>query len=120
MIETAIKDQLVNMDEVVTRRILAEELIAFEDRFTMKLDRKLDFRFAEFEERMDKKMYAMEERIIRNTGALIEEGRHENMVAIEALKMHIESSDRRWFEQNKRNDTFDYRINRIEVKTLID
>lgn len=118
MITKAVKEVVKDMDEVVTRRILAEELIVFEDRFEKKIERKLDFRFDEFERWMDEKF----ETFIGVMREQIDDMFKANM---EGINMKIEAIDRKTDKLSliaerleNQNHLTQFRINRLENKVF--
>lgn len=81
-----------NMDEVVTRRVLHEELLKFEERFDQK---------------------------IRNLGALIEDQNHKLQMIAESLMTHTEASERRWNEHYNMYGFLEKRVSKIESKVAL-
>lgn len=119
MILTTVKEQSVNMNEVVTRQILADEFTKFENRFEIKMERMIDLKidqkfeekFAEQEEKFDQ--------LARNLEALIEDQNHKIQMTAESIMMHIEASERRWQEQGGLYGFLEKRVTRLESEVLI-
>lgn len=129
------------MDEIVTRRILTDEFLKFEERFEVKIMRNINLKLDEKFEQFDKKFYEMSEQIearldvrfdqkfsafedrfdqhARNMGALIEEQNHKIQALAEGIMMQIETNERKWQEQGGLNGFLEKRVTRLESEVLI-
>ncbi|MBP6974616.1 MAG: hypothetical protein KBB54_01595 [Candidatus Pacebacteria bacterium] len=119
MTVTTIQDQAVNMDEVVTRRILADEFLKFEERFEVKMERMIDIKF---EEKFDQKFEEVEEKfdqLARNLTALIEDQNHKIQMLAEGIMMQTEANERKWQEQGGLYGFLEKRVTRLESEVLI-
>lgn len=133
------------MDEVVTRRILADELIESENRLETNLMRKIglkfeeefekrfaeqelkiDERFGQLENKLDTKFDVLAKRLDekleqqnRNLGALIEEQNDRIKMLAESIMMQTEASDRKWQEHLELHRLAERRLARLESEVLI-
>lgn len=97
MTQTKAKKQIVDMDEVVTRRILAEEL-----------DKKFSDSNKEWNESTQ-----------RYIGALSEDFTQKVQMLAEGIAMQIEANERKWHEHLALHGLLDKRINKLESEVLI-
>ena len=116
MIVTTIKDEAVNMDEVVTRRILADEFLKFEERFEIKMERMIDIKI---NEKFDQRFEEQEKRFERYVGALAEDVRHQTQMIAESLMIQTEVNERKWQEFTALYGLHDKRISKLESEVLI-
>ena len=140
MIETSLKEQITNTGEVVTRGILAEEFLTFEERLRRRMnlmfEENLSKKFKEFDEKfyekidrieavLNVKFERRENRILdnisqldRNLSALIEDQNHKIQALAEGIIMQIEAGERKWQEFTALYDMHGGRISKLEAKVF--
>jgi hypothetical protein len=89
--------------DYITKNELRAEFIAFEKRFELKIDNKLEKAVDDFR---------------RYTGALAEDIQSRTQMIAEALHMQIERVDRHEHQNSADNENFDRRISKLESKVL--
>lgn len=108
--------QTIDMDEVVTRRILAEEFAKFEDRFEEKLDAKLD---AKLDSKLDTKLSQQRKEYERYMGALAEDFQSKLDAITEVVVATAEdmTSLKNWIKEDHYNVhmRIDSRLNVLEA-----
>ncbi len=104
------------MDEVVTRRILADEFLKFEERFEVKMERMIDIKI---DEKFDQRFEEQEKRFERYVGALAEDIRHQTQMIAESLMIQGEVNERKWQEFTALYGLHDKRISKLESEVLI-
>lgn len=141
MIETNIKEQIANTNEIVTRGILNEEFSTFEERLRRRMNLTFEENFSKKFKEFDDKFYEKierievllnvkferrENRIIQNIhqlninlSALIEDQNHKIQALAEGIMMQIEANERKWHEHLALHGLLDKRINRLESEVLI-
>lgn len=97
MIMNATTGTQVNMDEIVTRRILAEELEAFNIRLEINLERKLKIKLEDkMDSKIDKKLDERFNVYLKRMDERIEEGFKDCLTEFKKLsKEHLDDLDRR-------------------------
>lgn len=110
--KTASVDERVDMDEVVTRRILSEEFEKFEARFEAKIDMKLD-------SKLDSKLTEQRKEYERYLGALAEDFNDKIKSIGEGISMILERGAEDSEKNRREHEWFKNRIARLEAKVFV-